>query len=198
MKFESYNRPGNCPDVVVPTVNREIWDPLSPGARKSDIKLQHVQRSVIKAAVAVSRVADWLIAEHGEKEQALRQSLDAISLLGHASREISLRRRIAIRPHLNENIAKICHDSVLITDSLFGDNLPATPKELHKLNAELVPEKKHVSGNRHYDGGKKGSFFGDSRQYKNNNWGHRGHQGQKGHLSNRGGRGGQHGPSHSQ
>ena len=79
-KFESYNRPGTCPDVVVPTVNREIWDSLSPGARRSDMKLQHVQCSVMKAAVAVWRVADWLIPEHGEEEQALRQSLDAIPI----------------------------------------------------------------------------------------------------------------------
>ena len=42
------------------------------------MKLQHVQRSVMKAAVAVWRVANWLIAEHGEEELAPCQSLDAI------------------------------------------------------------------------------------------------------------------------
>lgn len=56
------------------------------------------------------------------------------------NRELALRSHAAIHPHENKSIARICNDSVPITDLLFGDNLTTLKdiKELNKLGANLA------------------------------------------------------------
>ena len=49
-RFGAHNRPENCPELVVPSVNKEIWRQLLPVARKLDLKLAQIQRAVIKSA----------------------------------------------------------------------------------------------------------------------------------------------------
>ena len=57
-KFEAHNRPENCEKLVVPLVNKEVWAKLSSEQRKSDLKVAHAQRAIMKATTAIARVAD--------------------------------------------------------------------------------------------------------------------------------------------
>lgn len=143
------------------------------GARKSDLKLSHMQRVVCKAAVAVSRAADLLLQEKtaSHSDEEFRHCTDAIGLLGHVNKELSMRRRFALRPHVNKNLSRIFDDSVPITGWLFGDNFASTlkeAKETEKMGADVAPEKRSFShsGNfRSYDSGRKGAFLGHSRGF---------------------------------
>lgn len=202
-KFEAYNRPENCPQLVVPSVNPEIWSKLPQEAIKTDLKLQHIQRSVIKAATASTRAAELLLgplaailkrcAKHGpitqedygkQLDAAVRGCTDSIALCGHASREISLRRRMRIKPHLNKQFARICDESTPITSHLFGDNLPATLKEVKdtdRISASFAHSEKkqpfRFQGNRAHmgqpDSGRRGAFLGRGRNAYNrrHHWG---------------------------
>lgn len=187
-KFEAYNRPQNCDNLVVPTINSEIWNKLPQEAMKADLKLQHIQRAVVKAATAAARAAELLLqakkAPSAEKlSQAVRNCTDSIALCGHASREIALRRRNAIKPHLNKQVARICDESVPITSKLFGDNLSTTLKEVKEAdrigaNTRDADRKHRFPGNRYGHGGsfqdfkgRNNSFLGRGRHHNKRHWG---------------------------
>lgn len=57
-----------------------------------------------------------------------RLAVDGITLTGHASYLLSMRRREAIKPLLNPRYHGLCSKSVPITDGLFGNNLATTLK----------------------------------------------------------------------
>ena len=181
-KFEAYNRPENCTNLVVPTVNPEIWNKLPQEAMKADLKLQHIQRAVVKAATATTRAVEALLqakkTQPGEQiTQAVRSCTDSIALCGHASREISLRRRYAIKPHLNKQVTRICDETVPITTKLFGDNLSATLKEVKEADrigaGSRDDRRPRFTGNRSHDYGYKsrGGFLGRGRHNNRRQWG---------------------------
>ncbi|KAL8578533.1 hypothetical protein ACOMHN_028805 [Nucella lapillus] len=68
-------------------------------------------------------------------DTAVSSLTDSVALMGHASQELSLNRRAAIKPCLNHTIAAgICGDNVPATDKLLGDNLFASLKEAKELD----------------------------------------------------------------
>ena len=89
------------------------------------------QRAIVKSAISVTKVASQVLGMAGERGDLVKGCTDALAILGHASRDFSLRRRAAIRPFLNKPIQRICDESTPITDKLFGDNLSITLKEAH-------------------------------------------------------------------
>ena len=101
-RMEKYPRPENCTSLVTPEVNKEIWKSLSKSAQNTDIKLQHVQKAIVKAGMALAHSTQNLLRAQrgdGSKEEiktAVRQNGNAIALLGHASHELSLHRRAHI------------------------------------------------------------------------------------------------------
>ena len=170
-KFEAHNRPENCAGLVVPKVNPEIWNNLSSESMKSDLKLQHIQRTIVKAATASARAAEIILKmpKSDKAATAVRNCTDAIAMCGHASREISLKRRQAIRPHLNKQITRICDETVPITSQLFGDNLATTLKEVKeadKIGAASRDERKRYFGTA-------GRSNYRSQYYNDNRGGHR-------------------------
>ena len=145
-RFAAHNRPENCGGLVVPSVNREIWAQVPLSAKKADLKMAQTQRCIVKAATAVARVTNDLIRlDHSKAgEEMKRNCTDAIALLGHAARDISLRRRAAFKPHLNRSLHRLCDDPMAVPSSekLFGENLPAVlrdVKELDRLDASITP-----------------------------------------------------------
>ena len=58
-----YLRPKNCEMMVETRVNLAIWNNLSERARTSDLKLQKVQKSLIKGSTAVVQVLNDLISK---------------------------------------------------------------------------------------------------------------------------------------
>ena len=58
-----YLRPKNCEMLAETRVNLAIWNNLSERARTSDLKLQKVQKSLIKGSTAVVQVVNDLISK---------------------------------------------------------------------------------------------------------------------------------------
>lgn len=96
--FQTYNRPKNCNALVVPLVNHEIWTQLPANARKNDLNLSHTQRALVKAEVAVLHTANSQLegTRAAQTGQEVCYCTDAIALIGHVNRELTLRRRAAI------------------------------------------------------------------------------------------------------
>ena len=165
-RFDAHNRPQNCPELVVPSVNEDIWGQLPPAASK----LAQIQRAVVESATAIWRVANEHLdsaSAHGER---VKHCTDSIAMLGQASREMSLHRRTAVRPYVNKSLSRICEAGVPFTDKLFGDDLPATLKdikEMDKLGTSLSPnEKRRGTLHSQYDSGEKNTFLALGSRYQ--------------------------------
>ncbi|XP_070186207.1 uncharacterized protein [Littorina saxatilis] len=142
-RIDLYPRPINCQKLQVPKVNTEVWKLLPVNAKKADLKLASIQRAVIKAATAVTSSTQALFKAQREKSMKdgktgkaiVKANSDALAMLGHAGRELSLRRRYALRPHLPKHMIGLCSDSVPISSQqLFGDNLSNSLKEAKELD----------------------------------------------------------------
>lgn len=143
-KLEKYPRPVNCEKLIVPAVNPEVWRKLGKFPRKIDLRTAHIQRALTKAAIAVTQCTNHLVkTKAGQSESARKETnvgidhcVDALLLLGHAHRQLSMGRRASLRRYLPEQSRSLCEESVPITANLFGDDLPASlkgAKELSKL-----------------------------------------------------------------
>ena len=141
-RFDKYLRPENCPKMTVPRVNPEIWKDLPAVVKQADVKLASVQRAIVKATAALAQSTQVILKAHTQKKitdadvkaKVTDQNADALALLGHASHELSMRRRYSLRPHLPKDLMGLCSESVPITDQLFGDNLTAAVKEVRELD----------------------------------------------------------------
>ena len=131
--FKKYPCPENC-SFEPPKVNTELWKLLSSAQRKADMKLVGIQKSLKKALNAnLSLLKD--IQENKFSLQSIAQkTVDMAAILGHASSEISLNRRVFIRGVINPQYKDLCASTQPITEHLFGDDLPKLVKELNLTN----------------------------------------------------------------
>jgi len=79
------------------------------------------QRAFVKSAIAVTIVSE-VLGLAGARGNLVKGCTDTLASLGHASRDLSLCRRAAMRPFLNKLIQRICDESTPITD----ENCPVT------------------------------------------------------------------------
>ena len=95
-KLDLYVRPGNCEKLKVPLVNHELWGKLRPLVKSQDLRLANVQQTVVKAIIALAGATEEISKVKGkmdEKPKLISSLTDSLALLGHATYELSLRRR---------------------------------------------------------------------------------------------------------
>ena len=73
-KFEAlhkkYNVPQNCPNIIVPKCNAEIWKSnLTSPYRINEIRLQNIQNFSVRAAYAVEQDCDKTLNKMGKMKQ---------------------------------------------------------------------------------------------------------------------------------
>ena len=67
-------------------------------------------------------------------QKAVNKNGAAMAALGHASHDLSLRCRQAIRPLLQHSLSAHCSDSQTVAQCLFGDNLAQSIKDLKEID----------------------------------------------------------------
>ena len=112
---------------------------LGRPARRQDLQMVSVQRAVVKASLALTQSADMLLkpttsATGPDLGKLLTINTDALALLGHATHEMLLRRRQAVRPSLNKEYASLCSPQGPITEFLFGDELQSQLSNIKASN----------------------------------------------------------------
>ncbi|XP_065069964.1 uncharacterized protein LOC135694977 [Rhopilema esculentum] len=123
-----YNRPENCEKLTVPRVNAQIWNNLAKQHKMADVRMSHVQESMVKACIAVVRSLDHLIAAQNDSGKVehrflVEQLIEATALLGYSNYEMSLIRRHKLKPAIKKEYADLCSSSAPVTSLLFGDDL---------------------------------------------------------------------------
>ena len=97
--LKKYKIPSNCTEIFVPNVNSEIWGNLSANCKRSD--------TLLKVSGALVVTVDDLLSRREKKTPPNYKTLipgltDSVALIGHVNKELSFKRRDAIRPYSNQ------------------------------------------------------------------------------------------------
>lgn len=123
-----YKIPINCRAMGVPKVNSEIWSLLPQRNRQNDYNQQVQQQSIALTSNIVARMAETIFSPSEPlpmtiRENLLRMALDAEKVLGSLTQDIAQKRRVDIKPVLNQDVAGICSATIAPGEWLFGDNI---------------------------------------------------------------------------
>ncbi len=132
-----YTRPENCPNLVSPKVNKQIWQQMRQETRNTDSSLQKTQSLLVSGLCAVLEVCNIAV-----EDQKCKLAHAAVLLLA-ANREVNMRRRDLIRPDLNKQFSSLCNPSIAISAYHFGDDLNKEVEELtksNKLSGKVTPK----------------------------------------------------------
>ena len=138
-----YRAPENVKAICIPKVNGEVWQKLAqPGNRPikgRDFKLSNVQRSIVGASSALLLMMEALTVSSRangkpiDTKDMFKIGLDALSLLGHANYETSMRRRESLRSVLRHDLAPVlCSPDIPVTQLLFGNEFSQSVKMPNK------------------------------------------------------------------
>ncbi|CAB3979217.1 Hypothetical predicted protein [Paramuricea clavata] len=138
-KRDQYPRPDNCDRLVAPRINPEIWARIDHTAKQLDLRASTNQSNLAKAGVVVAKSTDKLLSLYQkdskpEYRELITLNTDALALLGHASCEMSQRRRETLKPHLNKEYTTLCASHVPVTSFLFGDDLQGQLTNIRATN----------------------------------------------------------------
>ena len=142
-KSKNLLTPENCTKLSVPLTNKEIWIQLNNFQKKSDLRIINMQKNIQKAAVALARVTDGLLQANCNIKETIKINLDAISLLGHVSQDLSSLRRQELKPALHPKCAGLCDLEYTDTKQLFGEDISKSlvkAKEVRGLRKQFQPE----------------------------------------------------------
>ena len=169
-KLGQYLRPDNCAKLVVPKVNPEIWMKLNRPATRQDLQMANIQRAIVKACTALTQLAEILLTTSSDTAgldlgKLVTMNADALALLGHATHQLSMHRRQAIKPFLNKEYATLCLPQGPVTEFLFGDELQAqlnNIKATNKIGNAMAsePPRQLAKGKEHWKNKTRGSFLG--------------------------------------
>lgn len=139
--------PVNCKQMCVPKVNPEIWANIPVRARVVDVKAQQLQQHLSIALVNMSRIANIVIERSKDlpsdfTKEIVRHSMDGAMALGVAQQELSMKRRLDIKPHLNSDYSGICSNRIPVSEFLFGDDLSESLKT-SKTTSDLIKKTGH-------------------------------------------------------
>ena len=160
--------PANCSGIRAPILNEAVAKnrTIMPFHKRADKRLSDIQKRLIFAASAVLKIADELILAQNEirppnLKKVMGHTVDSITLLGRAHKQISAERKERLKPVLNEDIRTLCDKETSDSKYLFGENLLESMKEAKesfRISNSLVnnytPKLQKVS----YQSGSKRSF----------------------------------------
>ena len=166
-KDSSYLRPKNVEFASPHKVNLPVWEVMNKWTRRSDVKLQNVQKNVLKSALPIAKVMEKLYERKDDPENLdinllISTLADSVNFIGSANVELVKIRKDQIKRDLPKNMHGLCAESENFSPGLlFGDDLKTKVKEVSELN-----KIKNKFGNDNFRG-KRGMLRGRGGRYTN-------------------------------
>lgn len=160
---EKYPCPSNA-KLTVPKINPVIWESISSKARSRDLKLQRIQRPLVKGITAVTKTTVNI--DDVETQ-------DAYALLANANYELLCLRKEMLKPEINPKYAHLCKPTVVPTEFLFGDIGKAVKELDEQIKASsgvcrkfsrYAPYPQRARAYQRQDGRRMNPFLGSTRQ----------------------------------
>jgi len=159
----------------VPKLNVELWQLLSSMQRKADVNWSMVQRNITAAVAGViSFTQDVITAGEFNTQSVMQKSIDIIGLLGYASSEISLKRKLFVRSVLKDDYKDLVSTAITEPSALlFGDNLNQNIRDMNLRNKlrggfkqkfKMRPDKRFTYQSQSYTKNRNVTFLGKGRR----------------------------------
>ena len=167
---------------LLPTVNLEIWSDIVKKAQTYDKAFQDIETLIATGMMPIIKLVSLMKSQMSD--EAKSSVSDAITLLGQAQFNISLRRRYMIRPFLKKKYSALCNIATPITTQLFGDDFN---KEIKKCDTSVSVARDHFGQFPNYRGQNRGHARGRGfgfpyRGYSNGNQNYGGQYGGRGYA----------------
>ena len=124
-------------------MNSEIWQQIAHQTKSFELKLQSLQKLILKSLSVLSKTANTLYEHRSDKDltkfvalvkATIKSCADTVAFLGKANEDLLSYRREIIEPELNQNYRHISVEQGEHLKLLFGDDLPKFLKETAKRN----------------------------------------------------------------
>ncbi|CAG2213825.1 unnamed protein product [Mytilus edulis] len=140
---QKYNKPANVSSLKVPRVNLGIWRQMTTRNKDVDLKLQHLQNLLSKAACPMMYMMDMFLQKSSNQQPITIQEVqsytvtckDTYQMLQASFSEITFRRRSFIKGDIQPQYKALCDDTTPVTDMLFGDDIKEKIKEMDAENS---------------------------------------------------------------
>ena len=147
--MEQYIPPANLTGLATPGVNIEIWGKLRDQTKTNDIKLQKGQKRISAGLVSLAYTIDKMVElkeKYPEMKSIIKEGINAFALFSAANSETNFRRKIMIKPELNQRFQDLVKVATPGAEFLFGDDLCKSVKDLSetsKVGFDLAMTKKY-------------------------------------------------------
>ena len=133
-----YMVPEKCNELFWPPVSEHIWNPLKADAKGVDRALVAMQDTLVVASGAIATsLNDLLLSRDNTKplehKVVATRLFDVITLLGSICKELSYRRKEALRPYLTSDFKYACNRSTKPKKFLFGNDISKTMQEIKTM-----------------------------------------------------------------
>ena len=140
---KNYNKPENCPNMIIPKCNEEIWrgDILNTSRRSSDIVLQKIQMHTVKAACAMTDAFDKIMKKNLKSDQCkemITPVIDVLALLGVVTAEINQFRKEQMKDSLPAKMQPLTKNVPPESEGLFDNDLSKRINQLNSTNTALI------------------------------------------------------------
>ena len=117
-----YQRPENCPALVVPKINKELWNAtsLAKGSKEEVKMYQTTKRYINQGLIPLVQLTENLIEDSDTNFKLAR---DALQLLAYAHRDMSNLQKQRLKSVVSDKYKPLCKDSTPLTENLLGDDL---------------------------------------------------------------------------
>lgn len=136
---ERHAEPENCEMLSAKTLNSEIYRNIHQSARKRDFGLKSVQSAMATSAIANLRLIDNITELYRNKSLSrdhannlLRNACDATKVIAKGFSDLSLYRKVLLRPHVQPKYQALCAKRTY-GSALFGDDFT---KEIKTIDEE--------------------------------------------------------------
>jgi len=143
---EEIKTPQNC-EVFVPLLNEAVFKNknISYYHKRNDKRIFESQELILKATTAIIAIAETCLeADRNNKvvnsKTLVSNSIDAITLLGKVSSQLTVERKEKLKYALSEDYKSLCDQDHPDSRYLLGDDLPESMKQakaMQQLNTSL-------------------------------------------------------------
>lgn len=150
-----YQRPENCHALVVPKINKELWNTttIAKASKETDKLYQTAQRYLNQGIIPLVQLIENLLKGNGA-ENNFKLARDSLQLLAYAHRDISNLRRIRLKSVVAEKYRPLCNESSVLTENLLGDELEKqikTMDEMRKVGNNIAKYKSEKRKRKHQE-----------------------------------------------
>ena len=141
---KKYRRPENCPSIVAPKVNSEIWNEiLQASHRMTDINFRKTQLLNGSAAYTVTEACEKAVSRLDKYKQDLSIELftrlvDSLSFIGKAAKHTNHLRRDILKSRLPAKMKQLTKNVSPESELLFGDDLNKRISQIKNTKSALA------------------------------------------------------------